>query len=64
METNIEITFLYLKLQEKKNMTVLDRSLFQIFLRKIWLMNIAPYVSESRKLSVPSRTFGRTYFVT
>ena len=41
---------------------VLDRSLYQIFprflLRKISLLNIVPYMSESRKLPVTSRTFG------
>ena len=40
----------------------IDRSLFQIFryffLRKVWLLIIVPYVSESKKLSVLSRTFG------
>ena len=40
----------------------IDRSLFQIFrrffLRKVWLLNVVPYVSESRKLPVPIRTFG------
>ena len=30
----------------------------RFFLRKVWLLNVVPYVSESRKLSVPSRTFG------
>ena len=41
---------------------VLDRSLFQIFqrflLRKVCLLNIVPYMSESGKLPVTSRTFG------
>ena len=41
----------------------IDRSVFQIFrrffLRKVWLLNIVPYVSEGRKLSVPSRIFDR-----
>ena len=41
---------------------IIDRPLFQIFrhffLKKVWLLNIVPYVSESRKLPVPGRTFG------
>ena len=41
---------------------VLDKLLFKnlrrFFLRKVWLLNIVPYASESRKLPVPSLTFG------
>ena len=41
---------------------LIDRSLFQIFrrffLRKVWLLIIVTYVSESRKLPVPSHNFG------
>ena len=40
---------------------MVDRSLFQIFrrffLRKVWLLIIVLYMSESRKLSVPRRNF-------
>ena len=45
-----------------KYQTQLDRSLFQILrrfnLRKVWLLIIVPYVSESKDLPVPSRNFG------
>ena len=41
---------------------ITGRSLFQIFrrffLRKAWLLIIVPYVSDSKKLPVPSRNFG------
>ena len=33
-------------------------NLSAFFLRKVWLLNIVLYVSESRKLPVPSRAFG------
>ena len=46
----------------RSSIYMIDRALFQIFrryfLRNVWLLNIVPYVSESRTLSVLSSTFG------
>ena len=44
------------------NISIKDSSLFQIFrrffLRMVWLLIIVSYVSESKKLILPSRNFG------
>ena len=50
----------------RSSIYMIDGALFQIFrlffLKNVWLLNIVPHVSESRKLSVPSRTFGLGIF--
>ena len=46
----------------QKSLKILDRNVstsnLSAFFWEVWLLNIVPYVSESRKLPAPSRTFG------